>query len=204
MTKVYTSRHHRKGTLSRRNVPTRGMPVGVESPTEVAATVVVKLIEIAGRRAECIPDLSAAVRRAVDELDPEGVRDSSPTWWQDLPPGQYLDPFDRVRRAHDQLLVLEVQANDVVQDLRGFLSLTPAGGPGRPFGYSPARAHAVLERMALRRAEMLSDMGRAVRMLQPQLSKETAAALRSGIRAVADEESRAQVERVRLTELLSA
>lgn len=172
------------------------------SPAEVAARVVVGLIEIAERRARVIPQLSAAVTDAVNELDPDGRRDSSPTWWSDLPPWTVLDSFDRLRRAHDQLVVLEVQAGIEVLDLRGFLVLAPVNTPARPYGHSPGRALAVLMSMARNRGQMLGDMAKAERVLRPRLAAATSAGLRSVLRTVIGQESIAQEERVRLAELL--
>lgn len=177
--------------------------VGAASPAEIAARVVVGLIEIAERRALLVPSLSAAVVVAVDELDPDRVRPSSPTWWVDLPPWTVLDSFDRLRRAHDQLLVLEVQAGEVVQDLRGLIMLAAVSSPARPLGYTPGKALAVLMRMGLRRAEMLGDMAKAERVLRPRLSRPTSAVLRRGMREMVRQELRAQDEKVRLQELLT-
>lgn len=164
--------------------------------------VVVTLIEIAEQRARIVPGLSAVVRQAVVELDPREERDSSPTWWTDLPPWQSLDSFDRLRRAHDQLLVLEVQSEVVVQDLRGMFRLSEVGSPGRPFGYSPGRAHTELMRMALRRGEMLGDMAKSERMLRPKLQPATSKGLRAELRRVIAHEAVAQETRQRLSELL--
>lgn len=164
--------------------------------------VVVALIEMAENRALILPGLSATVRQVVEELDPAHDRDTSPTWWVDLPPWQALDSFDRLRRAHDQLAVLEVQAGIVVEDLRGMFRIAAVGTPGRPFGYTPARAHVELGRMALRRGEMLGDMAKAARLLRPRLTVPTSRSLAAGIRAVVAQESKAQETRQRLSELL--
>jgi hypothetical protein len=177
---------------------------GPASPAEIAATVVVKLIELADRRLTMMAGLTAVVTAAVDELDPHRERDTSPTWWQDLPPWHSLDSLDRLRRAHDQLLVLEVQSAEVVHDLRGLLNLAAVGSPARPHGWTPGRAHTEMMRLALRRGEMVRDASLAERVLRPKLTKPISAGLRNGLRALIAEESVAQEERVRLSELLTA
>lgn len=169
---------------------------------EVAMRVVVALIEMSEQRAQLIPHLSAVVRQVVEELDPDHERNTEPTWWQDLPVWQTLDSFDRLRRAHDQLLVLEVQAHEIVGDLKGMFALAAVGSPARPYGYTPARAHAELMRMALRRGEMLGDMAKAERLLRPRLKPATSKGLRAEIRVVIAQESEAQETRQRLLELL--
>jgi hypothetical protein len=177
--------------------------VGDESPREIAVRVVVALIEMAERRSRTIPNLTAAVEAAVGELDPDHLRDTSPTWFQDLPPWHQIDSFDRLRRAHDQLLVLEIQAGEIIYDLRGVFRLAAVGSAARPHGYTPARAHAELMRMALRRGEMLADLGKAERVLRPRLSGGTSRRLRAVLRAVIGQELAAREEQVRLTELLT-
>lgn len=174
------------------------------SPAEIAATVSVTLIALADQRQERIHALSTVVTQAVMELDPEHRRDHSPTWWQDLPAWQSLDSFDRFRRAHDQLVVLEVQAKFVTEDLRGGFALAPVGTPRRPVGYSPQRALTVLMQMALRRAEMLDDMEKAERLLRPKLRPETARGVRAQLRMVRGQEDEAHDQFVRLQELLTA
>lgn len=170
---------------------------------EIAARVVVGAIEMAERRAEIMPRLSAAVAKAVDELDPGHERDTSPTWWQDLPPWQHLDSVDRLRLAHDQLFVLEEQATGIVDDLRGFLRRAPAGSAERPHGYTPARAHFELCRLGLRRFEYVGDLRRGERVVRARLSRPVSAWLREQIRSVGSVESLAGEERQRLTDLLS-
>lgn len=178
--------------------------MGDKSPAEIAAEVVLGLIRMSERRAQLIPNLSTVVRVVVEELDPNHGRDSSPTWWSDLPAWQHLDSFDRLRRSHDQMLVLEVQAGVIVQDLRGLINLRPVGSEDRPVGYSPARAHAELQRMALRRGEMISDAGKSERVLRPRLAPSTSWRLRAVLRQIIAQEAEAQEELVRLTELLTA
>lgn len=173
------------------------------SNAEVAARVVAGLLDMSDRRNGLMAGLSAVVRTAVDELDPGHERDSSPTWWVDLPPWARLDSFDRLRRAHDQLAVLEVQAGIVVQDLRGLIRLAPVGSPARPLGHSPAKAHADLVAMHARRAGILADLGKAERVLRPKLSRPTAAGLRGTLRILAVEQATAERDLLRLAGLLA-
>src|SRR5579875_3258812 len=120
----------------------KGCSVGTgPSAAEIAARIVATLLDLAEERAVMVDQLGGFVRQAVEELDPECLRDTDPTWWQDLPPWFRLDAFDRLRQAFDQIKVLEVQAGVVVHDLRGMLALRPVGSPERPIGYTPPRAH---------------------------------------------------------------
>lgn len=154
------------------------------SAAEIAARVVAGLIDMAEQRAELMAQLSDAVRLAVDDADPDHLRDTQPTWLQDRPAWIRLDPLDRVRLAHDRLLVLEIQAREIVMDLRGMLALRPVGSPERPVGYTPARAHRESIEMAGRRAEILSELVNAERRLRASLQPVTSERLRKCIRAL--------------------
>lgn len=172
------------------------------TPGEVAARVVVALIDASERRGELMTDLSQAVRVSVEELDPNHELNSDPTWWADHP---YVRPnaFYRLRLQHDQLLVLEAQAGEVVKDLRGGLGLRPVGSMERPVGYTPARAHGALLKMAQRRAQLLRDLRLTVRCLRPGLTAETAARLRWLLRAFESQEKVDQVQLARLGVMLA-
>lgn len=172
------------------------------SSAEIAARVVCALIDMSEQRGQRVEALSKVVARAVEEIDPTGERDHTPTWWQDMPAWMRLDAFDRFRRAHDQLAVLEAQASMVVQDLRGMLALKPVGSAERPVGYTPAKAHAALLAMAPRRAEMLEDLRKAERLLHAKMSKATAAAVRHELREIDRSEKRAAAARDKLSLLI--
>lgn len=166
------------------------------SKAEIALRVVAALIDIAERRAEAMTGLSAAVQAAVDELDPNRTRDSRPTWWEDLPAWQRLDAFDRLRKAHDQLLLLEVQAGSVVDGLREMVAGRAAG--------SPLAAWTEMEGLAERRRGMLEDLSRAERGVRARLQPGTSSLLRSAGRWMCEEEDRAAAQRARLGDLLAA
>ena len=172
------------------------------SPAEVAVRVIAALIEISEARAAAIVPLSALVALAVDELDPDHLRDTRPTWLQDLPPWARLDALDRLRRAHDQLLVLEVQAGTVTTDLRASLTIGTAHPAFRPLGLTPPKAHAMLIGMAERRSEILTAMGLAERCVRRRLTEATSVGLRAAMRVLEHEETAAAKQQARLSILI--
>lgn len=166
------------------------------SPIEVAVLVIAGLIDGSERRAEAMAPLTAAVAAAVEELDPDHLRKTEPTWWQDLDPWARLDALDRLRLSHDNLLILEGQASEIVMGLRRMLAPRPV-----PVNYRADYAR--LCRMAEQRALHLDRLRLAERRLRSQLVPSTAAQLRDGRRALIVEEQRGARQRDRLGALLS-
>jgi hypothetical protein len=172
------------------------------SPAEIAVRVVAGLLDISERCVEATIPLTAAVATAVEELDPGHERDTRPTWLQELPPWARLDAFDRLRKADDDLRLLEVEAAEVVKDLRE--SFTTPNPAHRPLGLSPGKAHAMLARQADRRAEIMTGMALAERSLRPQLTVPASAALRRAMRRLCASETAANERRAGLGFLLAA
>lgn len=168
----------------------------VPSQHEVGLRVIAGLIDVAAEREGVVGRLSASVTQAVAELDPGRERNTDPTWWHDLPPWVKLDAVDRLRKAHDDLLVLEGQAAEVVAGLRAILGPSPVGR------ISPVRAHEMLCGMADRRIVYLGQMRLAERRVRPKLANSTGAALRAALREVTAGEERALQYRDRLGRLL--
>lgn len=166
------------------------------SPVEVAVLVIAGLIDGSERRAEAMTPLSHAVSAAVEELDPAGERDMSPTWWREMDPWRRLDACDRLRLSHDNLLLLESQASDIIMGLRAML--TPHAGQ-----FTYRADHDRLCRMADQRAVHLDRMRLAEKRLRPKLTSETSALLSGSRRALLAEERRGKLQRARLGSLLS-
>lgn len=167
------------------------------SHREAVVRVVCALIEISEARARLMPSLSASVAEMVAELDPNHERSTVPTWWEDLPPWYKLDSFDKMRRAHDQLLVLDIQAGEIVYELRGLFRAQSA-----PSGWSPMRAHTELAGLAVRRKKLYKAIAGPERVLRPRVSPTTSALLRASLRALVAQEAAADETRQSLTELL--
>ena len=165
-------------------------------PGEVAARVIVALVEMSERRAALLPPLTAAVELAVAELG-DG-RDTNPAWRQELNIWK-IDTFDRLRVAHDDLLILEAQAGDIVQGLRALLDPTADHRSSLP----PPRAHELLAGIADRRAVYLKRLGLAIRGLRPRLTDGTVARLRAAHRALVAEEANGRQLRGRIEVLLT-
>ena len=172
------------------------------SNAEITVRVIAGLIDLSERRAAIVAPLADLIRQAVDELDPDHVRDSRPTWLADLPRWARLDAFDRLRKATDDLRLLEVQAEEVIQDLRA--SFTVPNPAHRALGLTPARAYEMLVRMAERRAELVTTMARSEKSLRPRLTKPTSAALRRALRRLGASETDAAGQRAALGFLLLA
>lgn len=153
--------------------------------------VVAGLLELAELRAERLPALSGTVRQVVDELDPDHDRDTSPTWWQDRDPWVRLDAVDRLRYAHDDLLVLGAQEEAIIEDLR------------RSRGYSPGRAYRLLVEVAGRRREALERLYLAERRVRPRLAPDTAKSLSRARRVVQAGETDTAARMERLGRLLA-
>ena len=166
------------------------------SAVEVAVLVIAGLIDGCERRAEAMAPLTAAVTTAVDELDPNHERDTSPTWWHDMDRWRRLDALDRLRLAHDSLYLLEEQAAEIALGLRAMLAPHPA-----TFSYRDD--HGRLCRMAEKRAVHIERLKLAEKRLRPRLLPATSAQLRQSRRVLIAEENRGGVQLARLSALLS-
>lgn len=173
--------------------------VGQRSPVEVGIEVVAGLIAISGQRERAINDLRSCVEKAIRELDPRHERDRSSTWWQDHRWAR-PDPFDRFRRAFEDLWLLEIQAREVVAGLRSMLVPTLV----RPSTVAtPVEALGRLVWLAERRLEDLRRLELAERAVKPGLTPSTASSVRRAIREMRAEEQRGSEYRGRLARLLS-
>lgn len=181
------------------------------SNAEIVARVIVGLISITEARAEDIEELSELVGTAVAQLDPKGVRDHAPCWWVDLPPWARLDSFDRLRKSHDDLLLVETQSAAIVEDLRWLLTPHP---PGTAPPTTPMRALTDLQALAEPRRTHLRDMEAALRQLRRgvrltpdgdrvRLPLDTYSKLRRTIHTLEDDEDEASVQRRKLAALLT-
>ncbi len=168
------------------------------SPAEVSVRIVATLIDEAERRGAVMAALAPWVAAVVTELDPLGERDTSPGWWQSIPPWITPDSLDRLRRGADQLAEVEVRSTQIVADLRATLAARPALARAT----SPAQAFWALDALVGPRAVLLDDMARAERVLRPRVAPTTSARLRRALRAAAVVEARAADERSRLVVLL--
>ena len=173
--------------------------MGSRSPSDVGVEVVAGLIAIASQRQRAVNALRAQVEAAVQELDPAGLRDHSATWSADHPWAR-PDAFDRFRRAFEDIMLLEVQANEITDGLRSMLNPTAVRRLDVP---TPVIAHRRLARMAERRLEEIGRLQRALRAVRPGLTAATAAGVRCCIREMLTEETRAADYRDTLGRLLS-
>lgn len=168
-----------------------------KSPVEVALLVIAGLIDGSERRKEAIAPLRAAVAAAIDELDPDRLRDSRPTWWQEMDRWVRLDAFDRLRYSADQIFVLEEQAEEIVRGLHEMLTPRAVGQ------WTYRRDYRTLCRMAEQRGVHLERLRLAERRLRPRLAAGTSAQLREARRQLVAEEKRGGRQRDRLGQLLS-
>lgn len=167
------------------------------SPIEVAVLVIAGLIDGCERRSEVMGPLTVAVRRAVAEIDPDRLRDTRPTWWQDLDPWARLDALDRLRLSHDNLLLLEEQAGEITMGLRSILT------PHTAAAYTYRQDHQRLVRMAAQRGVHLNRLRLAAKRLRPRLSDDVAAELSRCRREFLAQEKRGERQLHRLGALLS-
>ncbi|HET9691819.1 MAG TPA: hypothetical protein VFP61_11755 [Acidimicrobiales bacterium] len=177
--------------------------MGVASAAEAQVRVIGHLLDIADRRGPLIAALTTATAAAVTELDPLHERDTVATWWRDLPPWARLDSFDRLRRGCDQIIVAEVQASAVAQDLRGLLDRRQPGTAERPLGLDPWQALDQLAVIAANRDTALGEMARAERGVHSRLTALCSAELRRQVRALQREEAEATLNRRHLAAMRS-
>lgn len=168
------------------------------SPAWVAAVVVGGLIEAALGRDQLLRPLARIVATAVEELDPDGVRDRHQTWWVDLPPWARLDAYDRLRKSYEDLLLVEGQAEEVVGELRALGTKTVVGAH-RP--WTACRDDLVM--FAAQRRRALRSMRLAERRLRDRLSVGTAKELRRTVRVLEAFEASDAAHRETLSRLLA-
>ena len=168
------------------------------SPVEVAVLVIAGLIDGCDRRAEAMIPLTAAVAAAVAEL--AGGRNTAPTWRQELDPW-HLDALDRLRLAHDDLLILEAQAGEIVLGLRAML--TPGARLTYGADYRRLTWMAEQRKMYLERLRLAENRLRRPAASRPALSHEVGEELSRARRLLVAEEARGSRQLHRLGSLLS-
>lgn len=163
---------------------------------EVAVLVIAGLLDTAERRAETVTPLQSAIAAAVEELDPDHLRDTRPTWWVEMDRWARLDALDRLRYSGDQIFVLEAQAQEIADGLRDMLTPRPAGR------WTWREDYHTLCRIASERGVHLERLRLAERRLRPRLAVGTAAALRDARRRLVAEELCGARQRERLGRLM--
>lgn len=172
-----------------------------KSAIEVGVEVVAGLIAVGAQRERVIDNLRVAVEAAVVELDPDGRRNRTPTWFVELDPWVKLDSYDRMRKSYEDLMLVEEQAAEIVAALRTMLTPHVVRADRRPL--TPRSAYDQLGRLAGRRADYATKLANAERRLRGRLRPETAAGLRRALRELRDEDRRGAVLRDRLGRLLT-
>lgn len=171
------------------------------SPAEIGTAVVAGLISIAEQRQEVVEQLRTAVEAAVRELDPDGVRDHSGTWWDDHPWSR-ADGFVRFRKSFEDIEECEVQAKDITESLVSVLARRPTA-VARHHPPTPVEAHRLLTILGRQRLEQIGRLQKALRSVRKGLSAGTATEVYRAIGEMRRAEERDGQYREKLGRLLS-
>ena len=175
--------------------------MGPKSAIDVGVEVVAGLIAVAAQRERAIDTLRSAVEAVIEELDPANQRNRDATWFHDLDAWVRLDPFDRLRKSYEDLMLVEAQAADIVNGLRSMLNPMVVRADLRVL--TPRQAYEQLGRLAEHRAGNVKKLKNAERRVNQHLRPDTSKELRRALREIEEEEARGRSYRERLGRLLS-